>query len=705
MLRKLLRARRRVVPAAVVGCLVFAACATSPAAKSSNKIPVGQMPTPPADARIVRGVDVTLPLVSKPSSTLPGANQRDVVFTDVRTGFLATGGEAMATNQGGVYNSLAGGIQRTTDGGKTWSTVWSVPGADMDTVTFLSPSIGFAAGQLFSTSSTTDASGQPLWLRTADGGASWTAQTPALPAAANGVWSVLRFVAGTSRVILASPDPNANGGYASIMLRSVDGGDHWSQVGPPNWRATGGLAFATPTLAFATGYLSSTDPAILSSRLWRSRDGGQSWSAVPGTQLPFGLNAIDFPDPVHGFAAGGNLAKYEMRPWRGLLATSDGGRTWSVRYQSPDADRSNPITRLHFIDANHGWGVIGGCSEGQNGPCGGAVIVTTDGGRSWHTTDRQAVDASPISSTEAWVISGFQQAFVWHTVDAGASWAPVVRAGALSIDRLAGSHGWLIAATAAGTWQSHDNGASWAPLDPAMLPPGIGRDSINLLAQPPGLLVVLADAALRISHDGGIHAFDVTLPGQDPNSYAPTGVAFSDSTHGVAIVGGQLCTKPPGYTGSGSGKPPAGVAQGTTLVAITGDGGTTWTARGSLDIQPFGVGAAPGFWAVAGSTNCGPPHPVVMISHDDGKHWSAQRLLTACFDISVAAPATIWLNCGDEPLMTRDGAMTWTQYRFPGGVPSVLAIGGDEAWAYGPEGAIWHTMDGGLTWKVASVSF
>jgi len=387
MLRKLLRARRRVVPAAVVGCLVFAACATSPAAKSSNKIPVGQMPTPPADARIVRGVDVTLPLVSKPSSTLPGANQRDVVFTDVRTGFLATGGEAMATNQGGVYNSLAGGIQRTTDGGKTWSTVWSVPGADMDTVTFLSPSIGFAAGQLFSTSSTTDASGQPLWLRTADGGASWTAQTPALPAAANGVWSVLRFVAGTSRVILASPDPNANGGYASIMLRSVDGGDHWSQIGPPNWRATGGLAFATPTLAFATGYLSSTDPAILSSRLWRSRDGGQTWSAVPGTQLPFGLNAIDFPDPVHGFAAGGNLAKYEMRPWRGLLATSDGGRTWSVRYQSPDADRSNPITRLHFIDANHGWGVIGGCSEGQNGPCGGAVTQ-------FEAADEDLVDAA-----------------------------------------------------------------------------------------------------------------------------------------------------------------------------------------------------------------------------------------------------------------------------------------------------------------------
>jgi photosystem II stability/assembly factor-like uncharacterized protein len=705
MLRTLLRARRRVVPAVLVTGLVVAACATSPATKASNRTIANQTPAWPADARIVRSIDVTLPPVSQPSSSLPSANQRDVVFTDTRTGFLATGGEATATDQGGVYNPLAGGIQRTTDGGKTWSTAWSAPGADVGTITFLSPSTGFAAGRLFSTSITTQTAGHPLWLRTSDGGATWTAQTPALPAAANDLWSMLRFAAGTSRIILASPDPNENGGFPSIMLRSADGGDHWSQVGPPNWRATGGLAFATPTLAFATGDVTSTDPATLSSRLWRSRDAGQTWRAVPGTQLPFGLNAIDFPDPVHGFAAGGNLAKYEMQPWRGLLATSDGGRTWSLRYQSPDADRSNPITRLHFVDANHGWGIIGGCSEGQNGPCGGPVIVTADGGRSWRTTDRPAVDVSPISATEAWVIDRFKQSFPWHSVDSGTSWMPVVNAAVLGIDRLAGTPSWLVAINAAGSWQSHDKGGTWTPLHAAMLSPSVYGSITNVVAEPPGFLAVQRDSGLGISHDGGLHAVDVTLPGQDPSMYAPTAVAFSESTRGVAIVGGQFCTKPPGYAGSGLGQPPAGVTQGTTVVAITSDGGTTWTARGSLDIQPIGMGAGQGFWVISGSTNCSAPHPVVMISRDGGKHWSTQRLLAACFDISVAAPATIWLNCGDGMLLTRDGAMTWTRYRFPSGVPSVLAIGGDEAWAYGPAGALWRTMDGGLTWKVAPLSF
>jgi hypothetical protein len=177
MLRWPGRIRQRLIPAVLVTSLVIAACATSPRAISPAPGAIGQKLTLPADARILRSLDITLPAVSQPGSTLPGANQRDVVFTDAHTGFLATGGEATATNQGGVYNALAGGIQRTTDGGKTWSTVWSAPGADIDTVTFQTPSIGFAAGQLFSTSSTTGATGQPLWLRTTDGGATWTAGT------------------------------------------------------------------------------------------------------------------------------------------------------------------------------------------------------------------------------------------------------------------------------------------------------------------------------------------------------------------------------------------------------------------------------------------------------------------------------------------------------------------------------------------------
>jgi photosystem II stability/assembly factor-like uncharacterized protein len=685
--------------------MTAAACAIAPAAPPANQVRVVK-PGLPAVARIVRTADVTLPPVPQSRSALPAANQRDVVFLDGQVGFLATGGQEIATDQGGVYNAVSGGIQRTTDGGKSWQTVWTAPGADISTITFLSGSTGFAAGQVFPSSSTTDATGQPVWLRTMDGGSTWTAQVPALPAVASGLWSVLRFTAATSNLILAAPDPNQNGGYASIMLRSADGGAHWSQAGPPGWTATGGVAFATQSLAFATGNLRDISPPSVSTKLWRSRDGGLTWSAVAGTQLAFGLNAIHFPDPLHGFAAGGNLAKYEMRPSRGLLATSDGGRTWSVRYQSPDTDISNPITRLHFFDTSHGWAAIGACSEGQNGPCGGSVILTADGGRSWHKTDRQAVDLSPVSPGEAWVIDGFEQAFPWHTVDAGVSWTPVVSAGLLGIDSLAGSGDWLVASTAAGIWQSRDNAATWTPLDQSMVGPGARPGTVQLLARPPALLVLQQDAGLRISHDAGLHPFDVTLPGWDPNAFSPITAAFADSTHGMAIIGAQNCVKPPGYTGSATGTPPAGVPQGIATVAVTVDGGISWTARGSLDIQAWGAAAASGFWAITGSTGCtAPPGQVLMISRDNGTQWATQRLPTACFAISVAAPNTIWLNCQEWLLLTRDGAMTWTKYRFAQGLPSVLATGRDEAWAYGAVGALWHTTDGGQSWTASPPRF
>lgn len=690
----------------MITCLVLAACAASPTALSPKPSSTTKAPaTLPGEARILRSLDVTLPAVSQVPSTLPGADQRDVVFVDAHTGFLATGGEEIGTNQGGVYNPSSGGIQRTIDAGKTWQTVWSEPGADISTVMFVSRSIGFAAGRIFPTDSATSASGAPAWLRTTNGGASWTVTTPALPNNASDAWPALRFAAATPGIILGAPNPNNDGGFTSLLLRSGDSGAHWAQVGPSGWASSGGIAFASPSIAFASGFMATPGAATAGTRLWTSHDSGLTWKAVPGTDLPFGLLALDFPDPTHGYAAGGNLAKYEMRPSRALLATSDGGRSWSLRYRSPDGDVSNPISQLHFIDSNRGWASIGSCSEGQNGPCGGPVLLTTDGGSSWHTTGRNAIDISPVSSNEAWALDGRFNGFIWHSVDAGANWAPVVRPGALAINSLAGARGWLVATTAAGSWQSTDNGASWLAFDPPMLAGSQQDGSAAPVAQPPGLLVVTGDVGLRVSHDAGGHVADVTLPGQDPNSSSQIAAAFSDSAHGVAVVGAETCVKPPGYIGPDSGKPVVGVPSGNATVAVTTDGGTTWTARGSLNIMPWGVGAAPTLWAIAGSTACGPPRQVLLTSRDEGSHWAMQGLPTFCDALGVAAAETIWLGCADSLLISQDGAATWTRYRFPSGPPSFLLTGSSEAWAFGPAGALWHTTTGGRTWSAIPLSF
>jgi photosystem II stability/assembly factor-like uncharacterized protein len=511
----------------------------------------------------------------------------------------------------------------------------------------------------------------------------------------------MQFAFATASIGVGVPDPDAQlAGNRAIMIRTTDGGQSWSQVALQNWTPTGGLTFLSSTQAFATGYVYPPVGQTSGGQLWASTDAGQSWRAVAGTQVPFGLYAVDFPDRLHGFAAGGQLAKYEERPWRGILATSDGGRTWSVRYQSPDEDRSNPITRLRFVDATHGWAAIGGCTEGQNGPCGGPVMITVDGGRSWQMTRQITVQLSATSPTEAWAVdSGRDLAagIPWHTTDAGANWQGVVRPGALTINSLVGSKQWLLARTGTSAWTSRDSGETWVPFNPILVSGPLVNGGIpTILVESPELVIVADGTALRVSQNAGRDWTPVRLPTDDPNNTA-TAVAFSDSRNGIAIVGNQQCVKPA-----------PGVPQGSAAVLATADGGLTWMRQTSLARYTTGLGAAKGFAVVIGWAGCGPSQNSLAISRDDGRHWATQNLPFPCFSVSVAAPSTIWLTCQTDQtfyLTTQDAGQTWTKYQSPGIGAAFLATGPSEVWAYGLPGALWHTTDAGRQWTSWLPSF
>jgi photosystem II stability/assembly factor-like uncharacterized protein len=686
----------RLIATSLVLVLPLSGCASSSSTSSATKLPVL-----PASARIVRTSQITFPNVTLPSSKLPDAGQRSIFFLDNRTGFLGRGGQPFAGDNGGTYLPESGGIERTNDGGKTWTTAWALPGAFVSWIGFQSQAVGFAAGNQFGTSSNASSTGQPLWLRTSDGGATWSAVTPRVPTSVAQSWGSMQFVFATAAIGVGVPDPDAQlAGNSAVMIRTSDGGQDWSQVALQNWAPTGGLAFPATGAAFATGYISSTTGSSSGGQLWTSADAGQSWHAVAGSQVPYALFAISFSDPLHGFAAGGNYAKYDARPWRGLLATSDGGHTWVVRYQSPDADRSNPITRLHFVDSTHGWAAIGGCTGGQNGPCGGAVMVTGDGGQSWRTAEQSAVQLSPTSPTDAWAVDGQSQiaGIPWHTTDAGNTWEGIVRPGALGIDALAGSKEWLVARTATGAWSSNDNGQSWLPFNPPILGSGppVNGGTPTILVQSPGLVIVADGPALRVSRNAGRDWTAVTLPTEDTLN-ANVALAFSDSRSGIAVIGNQVCVKPQ-----------PGVPQGSGAVLTTADGGLTWTRQASLQRYTTGISAAKGLVVITGSAGCGPSQQSIALSHDDGRHWATQSLPFFCDAVSVAAPSTIWLTCQADQaflLATQDGGQTWTRYEFAGIGAAFLATGPSEGWAYSPAGALWHTRDAGLHWTAWMPSF
>ena len=680
----------------IVLALAMSGCVTSGSKGAALK-----PPALPVSARIVRTADLTFPPVAMPASTKPDASQHSVVFLDASTGFLARGGQIFGTDAGGVYLPEPGGIERTSDGGKTWTSAWTAPGALVSWIGFQSHTVGFAAGQQFDTTSNTSSTSQPLWLRTSDAGATWRAMTPRMPASIAGAWGSMQFTFASATVGVGARDPDVEAAdTTAVMIRTTDGGQSWSQVALQNWIPTGGLAFVGASQAFATGFSSIPVGQFSGGQLWTSNDAGKSWRAVAGTQVPFLLYAVDFPDRLHGYAVGGNFAKNEQRPWRGVLATSDGGRTWSVRYQSPDDDRSNPITRVRFLDSTHGWAAVGGCTIGANGPCGAEVMVTGDGGRSWRTTGQAAVQLSPTSPTEAWAVDSARSlagGIPWHTTDAGASWEAVVRRGAVGIDSLVGSKDWLVAHTTTGAWSSTDGGQTWTPFNPPILAPGppYGGGPRTMLVGFPDLVVVADGTSLRVSHNAGRDWTPVTLPTDDPITEAA--VAFADKGNGMAVVGNQRCVKPA-----------PGAPQGSAAVLTTSDGGLSWTRQATLGRYVTGLSAAKGLAVITGWAGCGPSQQSIAISHDDGRHWAAQSFPFDCSSVSVAAPTMIWLTCHTDKtvyLASQDAGLTWTQYQSPGIGAALLATGPSELWAYGPAGALWHSSDAGRHWTAWAPAF
>lgn len=104
-------------------------------------------------------------------------------------------------------------------------------------------------------------------------------------------------------------------------------------------------------------------------QLYRSRNGGKSWSLVMEDSESY-FKQIHFIDEKHGWIA---------KTW-GMLSTTDGGATW----QSHDFTSSLVMPQhLFFTDSNTGWAAMPS----------GTLHHTTDGGANWA---EQTCDGAPL---------------------------------------------------------------------------------------------------------------------------------------------------------------------------------------------------------------------------------------------------------------------------------------------------------------------
>lgn len=212
--------------------------------------------------------------------------------------------------------------------------------------------------------------------RTVDGGRSWQL----LPAPASDTLDFRDIEAFDSlRAIVMAAGP----GDRSRVYSTTDGGRSWQllYLNPFEAGFFNGIAFWDEHNGILTG-----DPIDGALFLIRTRDGGATWERLPPGQLP----PVDSAE--YGFAASGThiTVAGDSLVWIGTGGTTarvflspDRGDTWTA-HPTPmlSGNASSGIFSLAFANARDGIAVGGNYAEPSLARQ--SVILTSDGGHSWH---------------------------------------------------------------------------------------------------------------------------------------------------------------------------------------------------------------------------------------------------------------------------------------------------------------------------------
>lgn len=307
----------------------------------------------------------------------PHSHDPSWTHVDAPTDQQLRGLDAVSSKVAWVGGS-AGGVWRTTDGGRSWDDV-SPPGADgllfrdieaRDSRTALALSIGEGTDSRI--------------YRTTDGGQTWTQAF--VNDDANAFYDCLAMYPG-DRFGLAVSDP-VDGKFRIISTR--DGGASWQLVEPAGMpdAVDGEFAFAASGTCLVTSghdaYLASGGGAA---RVFVSHDRGETWTVRDST-LPAsaagGVFSLAFQGP-HGIAVGGDFEA----PTAGTDASAysdDRGATWTN-----GGDLSGYRSGVDWLRHDVAIAV---------GPTGSDVTV--DGGRSWRAFDDTPLDAVQCVRSACW---------------------------------------------------------------------------------------------------------------------------------------------------------------------------------------------------------------------------------------------------------------------------------------------------------------
>ncbi len=395
-----------------------------------------------------------------------------------------------------VAGDPTGGIVHSADGGASWTSVNA--GLPPNTPPIRSLALGPADASTIFAAYYDLSTGRGGVFKTADSGGNWKDSSAGLEivdvhalaidpgnpstmyaAAGDGVsktvdsgaeWRTVRFPGpGRGKAVVPSVliDPNnPKVLYASVedatgcvytdhyLRKSTDGGTPWSDL-PPTYCVLGAtISLAMDAMESNTVYAAPEDVADCGTPVDTTTDGGQTWKQ----------NYID------GFVAAlviepGNPATlYAGTSWwpRGVLKSTDGGRTWS---NVGLADLDVSVLAIDPVNAKVLYaGTSAAYPDGTPG-----IFESTDGAATWADSNtgletiirmRNAITSIVVDGKRSAVYLGTAGGGIFRSVDGGATWSPLndglpsldIRALAIRTD----GSGTLYAATPAGVFRVVD---------------------------------------------------------------------------------------------------------------------------------------------------------------------------------------------------------------------------------------------------------
>ncbi len=264
---------------------------------------------------------------------------------------------------------------------------------------------------------------------------------------------------------------------------------HWQAVEVPTDADFTGMWFTDPLNGWVTGSGWAIDGGIVG----RTRDGGRTWRFESGILSPgsgsAGLSRVQFADSLRGCV----VAAHGQ-----VLVTVDGGESWHAA-KGAGLD-GGMLSDIQFIDHRTGWAA------------GSRILRTGDGGESWETLVRGTAENGYLSANAIHFLNRMHGWLVGHggtlmrSDNGGRDWLPValpLRAGERptlwDITFSDPSHGWIagehgcIFHTADGgaTWERQERGVPIIRVVPEDEPPR-PREVVPQLETEPDRLSVMA---------------------------------------------------------------------------------------------------------------------------------------------------------------------------------------------------------------------